>query len=491
MKKIGKKANSQNTLPTIFIILGATGDLMRQKLIPALFHLYKEGNLPKLFLVVGFSQDNLDSKRFQQMVREMTQAKVQAAPEEIDSFSKFFVYEQGTFEKKDGYKKLAEFLGMRDNEWRVCSNKLFYLAVPPQHYKTIFKNLHVTGLTKPCPPRLARSSGEAGSPEEGWTRVIVEKPFGKDLKTAQELDRMLGTLFKEDQIYRMDHYLGKETVQNILAFRFSNSFLDPAWNKKWIESISIRLLEQDGIEDRGAFYDGIGALRDVGQNHLLQLLALFLMEPPVSFEGDAVRKVRAEVFYALNIPKGKNILSNAVRGQYEGYLEEPNVKANSKTETYFRIITSLNNKRWKGVPLILESGKGLKKDLVEVQVIFRHPIPCLCPEANNLKHYKNVLYYTIQPDEGVRLKFWVKKPGTKMQIEEKDFVFDYKQAFEGEKFQDAYEKLLLNIIQGDQTLFVSTEEIMAGWKFVDSILRGWEKTNAPLVVYPKGASVIP
>jgi len=479
MQEMMKKTDSQNTLPTIFIILGATGDLMRQKLVPALFHLYKEGNLPKLFQVVGFSQDNLDSKRFQQMVREMTQAKVQATPEEIDSFSKFFVYEQGTFEKADGYKKLAEFLGMRDNEWRVCSNKLFYLAVPPQYYKTIFENLHVTGLTKPC------------SPEEGWTRVIVEKPFGKDLKTAQELDCMLGKLFKEEQIYRMDHYLGKETVQNILAFRFSNSFLDPAWNSKWIESISIRLLEQDGIGDRGAFYDGIGALRDVGQNHLLQLLALFLMEPPISFEGDAVRKARAEVFYALNIPKGKKILSMTVRGQYEGYLKEPNVKANSKTETYFRIITSLNNKRWKGVPLILESGKGLEKNLVEVQIIFRHPMPCLCPEANNSKHYKNVLYYTIQPDEGVRLKFWVKKPGAKMQIEEKDFVFDYKQAFLGEEFQDAYEKLLLNIIQGDQTLFVSTEEIMAGWKFVDSILRGWERTKALLVVYPKGASVIP
>jgi len=452
---------------------------MRQKLVPALFHLYKEGNLPKLFQVVGFSKDDLNKEGFRQMVREMTRAKVQATPEEIDSFAKFFVYEQGAFEEKEGYKKLAEFLGMRDNEWQVCSNKLFYLAVPPQHYKTIFENLHVTDLTKPC------------SPEEGWTRIIVEKPFGKDLKTAQELDRMLGTLFKEEQIYRMDHYLGKETVQNILAFRFSNSFLDPAWNKKWIESISIRLLEQDGIGDRGAFYDGIGALRDVGQNHLLQLLALFLMEPPISFQGDAVRKARAEVLRALNIPKGKKSLGKAVRGQYKGYLKESNVAVNSKTETYFRIITSLNNKRWKGVPLILESGKGLEKNLVEVQIIFRHPTPCLCPEADNLKHYKNVLYYTIQPDEGVRLKFWVKKPGTKMQIEEKDFVFDYKQAFKGEEFQDAYERLLLNIIQGDQTLFVSTEEIMAGWKFVDSILRGWRKEQAPLVVYQKGASVIP
>ena len=449
---------------------------MRRKLIPALFHLYKEGNLPKLFQVVGFSKDSLDKERFQQMVAEMTKAKVAAAAEEIASFSKFFVYQQGTFGEREGYKKLAEFLGMRDQEWQVCSNKLFYLAVPPEHYKTIFQNLHATGLTKPC------------SPEEGWTRVIVEKPFGKDLKTAQELDRMLGKLFKEEQIYRMDHYLGKETVQNILAFRFSNSFLEPAWNKDWVESVSIRLLEKEGIGERGIFYDGMGALRDVGQNHMLQLLALFLMESPASFQADAVRHARSQVFKALQVPMGKALLETTIRGQYKGYAQEKNVAKDSKTETYFRIVTSLSNARWKGVPIILESGKAMEKDLVEVQVVFRHPGFCLCPDKN--EHYKNVLHYTIQPDEGVRLKFWVKKPGTKMQIEEKDFVFDYKEAFEGEEFQDAYERLLLSVIEGDQTLFVSTEEIMASWKFVDSILRGWEKANAPLVMYPQGAFVI-
>jgi len=266
---MGGKPDSQNTLPTIFVILGATGDLMRQKLVPALFHLYKKGNLPKLFQVVGFSKDSLDKERFQQMVAGMVKTKVTATAEEVASFSKFFVYQQGTFGKKDGYKKLAEFLGMRDNEWRVCSNKLFYLAVPPQHYKTIFENLHATELTKPC------------SPEEGWTRIIVEKPFGKDLKTAQELDRMLGKLFYEEQIYRMDHYLGKETVQNILAFRFSNSFLDPAWNKKWIESISIRLLAQDGIDKLptrhdflGAHKQGLVSLNDVKQQLLVRVLKL-------------------------------------------------------------------------------------------------------------------------------------------------------------------------------------------------------------------------
>jgi len=464
------------TLPTVFVVLGATGDLMRQKLVPALFHLYKEGNLPKLFQVVGFSKDSLDTKKFQQMVIEMTRDKVQANAEEIAAFSKFFVYQHGTFEEKDGYKKLAEFLGLRDQEWRVCSNKLFYLAVLPQHYKTIFQNLHSSGLTKPC------------SKEEGWTRVIVEKPFGKDLKTAQELDRMLGKLFREEQIYRMDHYLGKETVQNILAFRFSNSFLEPAWNKDWIESITIRLLYPEDIEGRGAFYDGIGALRDVGQSHMLQLLALFLMQNPITFEGDAVRRARAEVLRSLIIPKTKEVVSQAIRGQYQGYIEEPHVAEDSKTETYFRITTFLKHPRWKGVKIILENGKAMAKEDGLVEVVFLHRSPCLCPDPNN--HQKNVLRYEIQPTEQIVMKFWVKRPGSTMQIEEREFTFNYRDAFKEDEFQEAYERLLLNIIQGDQTLFVSTEEIMASWKFVDSILRGWEKTNAPLIVYPKGASTI-
>lgn len=462
--------------PTIFIILGATGDLMQRKLVPALFHLYQEGKLPSLFQVLGFSRDNLNKEAFQEMVQKMVEAKVQAPTAKIQEFSRFFSYQQGVFEEKEGYSKLAQALGYHDKGWRTCSNKLFYLAVPPQHYKTIFQNLYSSGLTKPC------------SPEEGWTRVIVEKPFGKDLKTAQELDRMLGKLFEEKQIYRIDHYLGKETVQNILAFRFSNSFLEPAWNKEWVESVSIRLLEQSGIGERGVFYDGIGALRDVGQNHMLQLLALFLMEAPPSFEGDAVRQARAEVFHNLQVPKGKELLAQTARGQYQGYLKEKNVVENSTTETYFRITTSLKAPRWKGVPLVLESGKAMAKDLVEVQMVFRHTFPCLCPDPK--EHYKNVLHYTIEPDERVSMRFWVKKPGSKMDIKERDFVFDYKAAFEGEEFQEAYERLLLNVIEGDQTLFVSTEEIMAGWKFVDSILRGWAKEQVPLTQYPKGTSII-
>ncbi|KKR65099.1 MAG: Glucose-6-phosphate 1-dehydrogenase [Parcubacteria group bacterium GW2011_GWF1_40_5] len=275
---MAEKQGKQNLLPTIFVVLGATGDLMRRKLTPGLFHLYKTGHLPSLFQVIGFSKDAYTQESFREMVAGIVKEKVRGAdPAGIEQFRRFFVYQQGLFEENEGYQNMATFLGQKDGEWKVCANKLFYIAASPQFYETIFRKLASSGLTKPC------------SPEEGWTRVIVEKPFGKDLQTAQKLDELLGKLFREEQIYRIDHYLGKETVQNILAFRFSNSFLQDSWNKTAMESIHIQFLERDPIGERGGFYDGIGALRDVGQNHALQLLALFTMENPGRFDGDALR----------------------------------------------------------------------------------------------------------------------------------------------------------------------------------------------------------
>lgn len=429
---------------------------MQKKLVPALFHLYQEKLLPDLFQVVGFAKQNLSNEEFQAWISD----KVGGDGE----FSKFFVYQQGLFEEKEGYQKLSEFLGMKDGEWQVCSNKLFYIAASPQYYKTLFAKLAESGLTKPC------------SPEEGWTRVIVEKPFGKDLKNAEELDQMLGKLFQEEQIYRIDHYLGKDTVQNILAFRFSNAFLQDSWNNKGIESISIKLLEKEGIKERGMFYEGIGALRDVGQNHLLQLLALFTMESPSSFEGNAIRKARARVLHSLKVLQGKEIAENTSRGQYEGYLQEKDVAPASATETYFKIQTFLETSQWKGVPITLESGKALPEDRVEVHVVFAG------------KHYKNILHYFIQPKEGITLSLWARKPGHGMEIEERALSFDYREAFKTEEFADAYERLLLNCIQGDQTQFVSTEEVMAEWKFVDPIIRAWQENKVPLKIYPRGTT---
>ena len=478
MKKSKITNGSPSLLPTVFVIFGATGDLTSRKLVPALFHLYREGHLPSLFQVMGFARRDLSHEDFQGNIQNIIRKRIpDATAKQIKDFSRYFRYQQGDLQKLQGYKGVAEALGQKDGEWRVCSNKLFYLAVPPELYRTIFRHLAKSGLTIPC------------SPEEGWTRVIVEKPFGKDLRTAQELDRMLGTLFQEEQVYRIDHYLGKETVQNILAFRFSNSFLNPTWDNRSIESIHIKLWERAGIGSRGGFYDGIGALRDVGQNHILQLLALFTMENPGKFDAESVRGERAKIFRSLQIADSKKVAATTIRGQYKGYRKEKQINPKSQTETYFRIKTSLNTPRWKGMPIYLEGGKALKEDKVEVIVTFRHRTPCLCPSDVN-KHYKNILHYRIQPKEGIRMTFWVKKPGPAMVLEEKDFSFDYQDAFVGQEISDAYERLLFSVIRGDQTLFVSTEEILAEWKFIDSILKAWKQNKAPLVFYRKHSSEI-
>ena len=472
-----KSDSQENLLPTIFVIFGATGDLTKQKLVPALFHLYREDVLPDMFQIAGFARQDLSDSTFQEYIAGIVKEKVKDATfEDIQKFSAYFVYQQGMFQEIEGFKKLAARLGQKDGEWKVCANKLFHLAVPPQFYKELFEKLKKSGLTKPC------------SPEEGWTRVLVEKPFGKDRKTAQELDVLLGKLFQEEQIYRIDHYLGKETVQNVLAFRFSNSFLAPVWDNKGIEKIEVRLLEKKGIEKRAGFYEGIGALRDVGQNHVLQLLALFLMENPGTFDADSIREERAKIFQSLQTPSKSDIEKMTIRGQYQGYTEEDGVDKLSETETYFRIKTHSTDKKWKGVPLYLESGKALDQEKVEVIVTFRHSDQCLCPKGAD--HYKNVLYYQVQPREGATISFWVKKPGAEMVLEEKEFSFDYKKAFEGEEFSDAYERLMANVIKGDQTLFVSTEEILAGWKFVDHILKGWREGRSPLVTYERGSEEI-
>ncbi len=450
---------------------------MRRKLAASLFGLHEKGLLPKLFHVVGFSKQALTTEGFREMVRDMIGAKERAQKEKVEQFVTYFFYQQGLFEQLEGYRKVANILGMRDNEWRVCSNKLFYIAASPQFYKTIFVNLDKSRLTEPC------------SPEEGWTRVLVEKPFGKDLKTAQDLDRLLGKLFQEEQIYRIDHYLGKETVQNILAFRFSNSFLQDSWNKEGIKSIHIELFEKEGIKKRGGFYDGIGALRDVGQNHILQLLALFTMENPGTFDAKAIRKKRAEVLQALKIYRPREIAKMTMRGQYKGYTKEKDVDPKSRTETYFLMKAYLGVPRWEGIPISMGSGKAMAEDRVEVRIRFRHPTPCLCPLRAE-KHYRNVLHYRIQPNEGIDIMFWAKKPGPEMILEEKSFSFDYKKAFGEDSFADAYEKLLVSAFQGDQTLFVSTEEIVASWKFIDPILRAWQKNIVPLKRYKSNSAEI-
>ncbi len=455
-------------LPTIFVIFGITGDLFRNKLLKSLYALHRKNLLPKKFVVYGFSRREMDDEGLKTYIREVMVKDEFAEQEKYDSFLSAFHYVPGNFDNKDSYTKLAAILGRVDNQWRICSNKLFYLAVPPQYYHQIIDNLSDSGLTIPC------------SPEEGWTRVIVEKPFGTDLKNAKELDARLGELFKEEQIYRVDHYLAKETVRNILAFRFSNAFFNN-WNSNTIEKIEIKVLEETNVSRRGSFYDKVGALRDVGQNHMLQLLALFTMNNPGNLTPENIRTQRATALRQLRKFSVEEVPLYVSRGQYEGYLSEKGVAPDSETETYFKMKAFSNSSQFMNVPFYLESGKALK-DLTEITVTFRHITPCLCPPSG---HRQNVIRYILDPQEKILASLLVKQPGYSFMVEEQNFEFDYRKAYKNATFIHDYEQILMDIIKGDQTLFVSTDEIFSEWEFVEPILEAWKQAKTPIVSYKK------
>ncbi|MCH7492513.1 glucose-6-phosphate dehydrogenase [Patescibacteria group bacterium] len=461
--------------PTILILLGATGDLTAKKIVPALWNLYQKDKLPKKFRVVGFSRRELADDKFAKRVASILQKNknIKTSRKKIGAFIKLFSYHSGLFERQTDYKKLAIKLQAFDRTWGVCTNKLFYLAVPPKYYESIFQNLASTGLTKPC------------SDITGWTRLIVEKPFGKDLKTAQELDALLGKLFKEEQIYPIDHYLGKEMLENILTFRFANNLFERNWHKKMIDRIEIRVLEKFGVDNRGSFYDGVGALRDVGQNHLLQMLALVTMENPVAMSARTVRTHRAEILRTLKIPTQKDIIANTYRAQYSGYRNTTGVRSNSDTETYFKIRASLESPRWEGVPIILEHGKGLAEQKKEIVIYFKHPQPCFCLPN---QHLRNKVTFSIEPEEKISICFWAKKPGFTTEIEERTFTFDLHSQTKSSEHLQEYEKLLHSCIVGDQTLFVSTNEVKSMWKFIDPIVSGWKRNVVPLKKYKRGSN---
>ncbi len=457
-------------IPTVFIIFGATGDLMAKKITPALFHLYKSGKFPNLFKIIAFSRRDISQDEYKEHVRKILSdnrdRRIKVS--DVDAFLKYFEYRKGNFDEVDAYNEMATYLGRVDDEWRACSNKLFYLAVPPSNYQSIFEHLHSSGLTLPC------------SPEEGWTRVIVEKPFGKDAHTAQELDELLGKLFKEEQIYRIDHYLGKDMMQNIISFRFSNDLFEKTWNNEHIEKIEIRLLEKMGIDSRGGFYDGIGALRDVGQNHALQMLALLTMEQPIDLTPIHVRQARSKVLEELIPLSMREVTEKTFRAQFVGYKNEEGVSKNSKTETYFKLVAMLKSSQWKNVPIIIEAGKKIV-DNKEIVVTFKHNKPCLCPSG---MHFKNKVIFSLDPREGIAIEFWSKKPGLEYSMELQRLSFLYRdERKKRAQYVEEYEKLLLDCILGNQLLFVSTDEVQAMWNFIDPIIDSWEKNAQPLLEY--------
>lgn len=464
-----KEAN----MPTILVIFGATGDLSRKKLLPALFDLHKRNLLPDMTRIVAVSRRAWDTAAYrafaEDVVREAKGEKG-VGDEVLAAFLELVEYQSGDFTAPETYRLLSEKLIEIERGFGVCANKLFYLSVSPAHYEPICKELADSGLTIPC------------SSETGWTRVLIEKPFGKDIATARKLDAMLGLLFKEEQIFRIDHYLGKETVQDILTFRFSNLIFEPIWNNKYIEKVSIVLYEDIDIAGRGAFYDGIGALRDVGQNHILQMLALVAMERPERFAADAIRRRRTEVLHALAPFRREDVEKRVIRAQYEGYENEEGVVKNSQTETYFKMCAFVDNERWRGVPFELESGKALGEKKTEITIHFKPLAQCFCTKREGHIPHANKLVFRIQPDEGISVLFWAKKPGVLLDIEPKTLSFSY--GDKRELFVDAYEKILFDAIAGDQTLFTSTEEVAAAWEFITPIIQEWGHT--PLLRYKKG-----
>jgi glucose-6-phosphate 1-dehydrogenase len=472
--------------PLTLIVFGSTGDLYQNKLSSALFNLFSLGLLPEDFSIVGFARRPLSDAEFQSFTLESILKKGNLQnPGKLVSFLKHIKYFQGDLESMEDFKKLGEKLALDDEQKVVCTDKIFYLAVPPFLYAPIFKNISEAGLTIPC---VHTEEGRAKS----WTRILVEKPFGKDIKDAKKLDLMLGKLFDESQIFRIDHYLAKETMQNLLTFRFSNGVFDTLLSNENVERVRIVFYEADVPEDtlknRGAFYDGVGALRDVGQNHMLQMLALIAMENPKEITTGKIQDARSLVLQKTSL-FNKNKKDTLFRGQYKGYQNESGVKSDSKTETFFRIILGVNNKKWVGVPFEMESGKALDREEKSIEIFFKKPTPCICRETH-IGGHRNVLKFIIQPDEGIKFRFWFKRPGFDFDLVPQDLSFDYSENYFADKpkgkLHDAYERIFYDCILGDQTLFTNTKEIMAEWKIITGIIKAWQ--SVPLVVYKKGST---
>lgn len=441
-------------IPTTIVIFGGTGDLSKTKLFPALIDLYNGGLLPDKINIVGFGRRDFSSEEYRKFVKEFIKNK-----SDVDSFLENIFYHKGQLDDINSYKELSTNLDKIEGKIGVCTNKLFYIAVPPTLYEPIFDNLAKSKLTLPC------------SEGTGWTRVLVEKPFGTDLETAQKLDEKLGKLFKEEQIFRIDHYLAKDAIQNLLTFRFSNTLFENSWNNKYIDKIHIKLYENKGIEGRDSFYRATGALRDVGQNHLLQMLAVIAMDRPD--EINTLKKSRESVLKSLKKYSKRNISNNVIKGQY----------TKTDLETYFLIKTFINNKRWSGVPFYLESGKGLKGDKVEIIIYFKKLVTNICRDKREHKH-QNILTLTLQPEQKVEMQFWTKIPGLELDLEPKNLSFEYKEK-EVKELSDAYHKVLYDCIQNDQTLFVSTKEVKYSWEFIMSIIENWD--DLPMLQYKKGS----
>jgi glucose-6-phosphate 1-dehydrogenase len=465
--------------PGVLVVFGASGDLTARKLMPALERLSERRMLPPAFSVVGVARTPMDDESF----RAAMAAAVPSAGPAWKELVKAFRYVAGDYGHPDTFSTLQKVLAEVDEDRGTGGNRTYYLATIPSVFEEVADALGKAGLNRPSTPDAA-------------VRLVIEKPFGRDLTSARHLDAALHRVFDEDQIYRIDHYLGKETVQNVLALRFANAIFEPIWNRRYVDHVQITVAESLGVEHRGSFYETAGALRDIVQNHVMQVLSLTLMEPPATVDAQGIRDEKVKALRAVKIPTTEDVLANAVRAQYGpgwsegqpvvGYRQEEGVAPDSRTETYVAMELEVDNWRWAGVPVFVRTGKRLPKRVTEVALQFQR-VPHLPFSAESSQGlHPNALILRIQPDEGISLRFGAKVPGQAFEVRDVLMDFSYGAAFLEEP-PDAYERLLLDAMIGDPTLFIRADEVDQAWQIVDPILGAWQEKDAPLAVYQSGS----
>ena len=470
--------------PTTLVIFGATGDLALRKLFPALYNLAHEGSLPERFNLIGFSRRDLGDDVFRKTLRESIERYSRRRPDAqvLDALLRQARYVSGTFDDPAGYERLTAAAQAFDDEAGVRFNRVFYLSTAPEFFPVI-----VTAL----------GAAHLHFREGAAVRVVIEKPFGYDLASARALNRTVLGVFDERQVYRIDHDLGKETVQNLLAFRFANAMFEPVWNRNYIDNVQITAAEDIGIGTRAEYYDSSGALRDLVQNHMLQLMTLLCMEPPATFSADKLRDEKVKVSQAVKAPAPDEVPRMAVRAQYgpgvsggnvvPGYLDEDGVPDTSTTETYAALRLEVSNWRWAGVPFYLRTGKRLARRVTEIAVTLK-PVPHLAfQQGGSVGVQPNQLVLTVQPDEGVSLSLGAKIPGPRMRIRPVNMEFRYGTSFLSES-PEAYERLILDAMRGDASLFTRADLVLASWEIYDPILQAWSAMPGPLPTYPAGSA---